>query len=219
MNRKMFVAFGMLLLIVTPSLVAQGASGTAYPTVDSWLREKKIVLAEEASKAALEKAILNNIRGVFIQNGISAETYKGILDEVILEFYRKTPRPSDARTNDLLGNRGYLLKYLTLKGYKGRVLIKENLPTVSRWLKDHQVELHGSWEEAHWELALLHNIRLVCLVYDYPEETYLTLLEEVILPILKSGEPGLTRGVALKNAREMLFLTLEPNGTVAQKKK
>lgn len=184
------------------------------------MREKKIVLSEEAGKAALEKAILNNIREVFIQNGISVETYKGILDEVILEFYRRTPKPSDARTNDLLGNRGYLLKYLTLKGYHGHQLVKENrLPTVSRWLKENQVELHGSWEEAHWELALLHNLRLVCLVNEYPPETYLTMLEEVVLPILKSGEPGLARGVALKKARDMLFLTMDPSGLVAPKKK
>lgn len=210
MKRFIFLSALVLLTMTGPRALGQTDPEIAYPTVERWLKDNKIAMAENVVPASLEKALLNNIRLAFIENGISAGTYQDVLKEVILEFYKTMPEPSDERVRALLGNRDYLLKYISLKGPRPqRTLRDTRLPTVRQWLVENDLVLFGTWNEAHWEMALLHNLRLVALVNDIPQETYRSMLKDSVLPILKAEKPSKSRGAALKAVRDMLYWSFD----------
>ncbi len=182
----------------------------SYPTVDGWLKDNKIAMAENVVQSATEKALLNNIRLAFIQNNLSAGAYQDVLKDILLEFYKKMPEPSIERINALLGNRDYLLKFISLRGPRPqRTLRDTRLPTVRQWLAENNLALFGTWSESHWEMAILYNLRMVALINDMPQESYRAMLKDTILPILKTEKPSKERGAALKAVRDMAYWSFD----------
>ena len=80
-------------------------------------------------------------------------------------------------------------------------------PYIKELLEEESIQIEGSWDKAQHELAVLHNIRAQWQLAGIPKESFISMFQEVLVPILKK-EAGAERCKYIGNIKHYLADTL-----------